>query len=98
MSKENSTQTLVYIGTYTGTLPHVAGKAEGIYVYQFDAATGALTPVSKATGIINPSFYVSVGFVVEIHFHAFKKSSDQGFVNIVGMDGSLKAVQNGIKT
>lgn len=51
-----TTKTLVYVGTYTSTLPHVAGKAEGIYVYQFDAATGALTPVSKATGIVNPSF------------------------------------------
>jgi 6-phosphogluconolactonase len=56
MTKENTTKTLVYVGTYTATLPHVAGKAEGIYVYQFDSSTGALTLVTKATGIVNPSF------------------------------------------
>ncbi|CAN5530711.1 6-phosphogluconolactonase [soil metagenome] len=56
MTQEKSTKTLVYIGTYTGARAHVAGKAEGIYVYQFDSVSGALTPVSKATGIVNPSF------------------------------------------
>ncbi len=56
MTKENPTKTLVYVGTYTATLPHVTGKAEGIYVYQFAPDSGALTPLSKATGIVNPSF------------------------------------------
>jgi 6-phosphogluconolactonase len=41
---------LVYVGTYTYR------KSEGIYVYQLDTSTGALKPVSKATGIQNPSF------------------------------------------
>ncbi len=42
----------VFIGTYT----RPPSKSEGIYVQRFDAGTGALTPVSKATGITNPSF------------------------------------------
>jgi len=48
--------TYVYVGTYTQTLPHVAGRAEGIYVCTLDQATGALNPVGVATGVVNPSF------------------------------------------
>ena len=47
---------IVYIGTYTQVLPHVAGKAEGIYVYRMDRDTGALQYVSTAAGALNPSF------------------------------------------
>ena len=43
-------QVLVYIGTYTRR------GSEGIYVYGFDPTSGALEYVSKATGIVNPSF------------------------------------------
>lgn len=39
------------IGTYTQP-----GKSDGIYVYTFNAATGALTEKSKVTGVKNPSF------------------------------------------
>jgi 6-phosphogluconolactonase len=46
----------VYIGTYTESLPFVAGKAKGIYVYRLDLASGALTYVSEAAETINPSF------------------------------------------
>jgi len=54
-------ETLVYIGTYTepirfGTGKILHGKGEGIYVYRMDQASGALEPVSKATGITNPSY------------------------------------------
>lgn len=38
------------IGTYT------SGKSEGIYVYEFDGATGAAKYKNKATGVENPSF------------------------------------------
>lgn len=41
---------LVYVGTYTGR------GSEGVYVYRLDSATGGLQPVSKATGLRNPSF------------------------------------------
>lgn len=48
--------TRVYVGTYTTTLPHVQGKADGIYVFNLDEATGALEPTSAITGVVNPSF------------------------------------------
>lgn len=38
------------IGTYT------TGKSEGIYVYEFDAASGTFRYLNKATGVENPSF------------------------------------------
>ncbi len=41
---------LVYVGTYTGP------KSKGIYRYQLDLATGAMTPVGEPTESPNPSF------------------------------------------
>jgi 6-phosphogluconolactonase len=41
----------VYIGTYTQP-----GKSQGIYVFQFDAASGKLTPQGLAAEAVNPSF------------------------------------------
>jgi 6-phosphogluconolactonase len=46
----------VYVGTYTEKLPHVDGKAEGIYVYRLERASGELHYVSTTTGVENPSF------------------------------------------
>ena len=40
----------VFVGTYT------KGKSEGLYVFCMDSRTGALSPVSVAKGIANPSF------------------------------------------
>src|SRR5262245_16865296 len=41
----------LYVGTYTrGT------DSKGIYVYEFDDATGTLKPLSVAEGVENPSF------------------------------------------
>ena len=42
----------VYVGTYTGP------KSQGIYVYKFETATGALTPMGVAAETTNPSFLV----------------------------------------
>jgi len=50
MTKESAKQFLVYVGTYTKK------GSEGIYVYRLDTSSGALEPVSKATGVENPSF------------------------------------------
>ena len=47
---------IIYIGTYTRTEPHVQGKAEGIYTYRLDGASGALHYMSVAAGAVNPSF------------------------------------------
>jgi 6-phosphogluconolactonase len=38
------------IGTYT------SGTSKGIYVYQLDAATGKVQPVSEADSVVNPSY------------------------------------------
>jgi 6-phosphogluconolactonase len=50
MPKQTAGETLAYIGTYT------RGKSEGIYVYRLDTTSGALSHVSTAKGIQNPSF------------------------------------------
>lgn len=47
---------LAYIGTYTRTEPHVAGKSQGIHILRFDPATGAFSPQSVAPNNDNPSF------------------------------------------
>lgn len=47
---------LIYVGTYTRSLPHVAAKSEGIYLIGLAPATGALSHVSKTVGVDNPSF------------------------------------------
>ena len=45
-----------YVGTYTATPPHARGRAEGIYVYRLDPASGALTRAGTIPGVVNPSF------------------------------------------
>jgi len=46
----------VYVGTYTRTERPGEHRAEGIFVFQMDPASGALTQVSVVKGIRNPSF------------------------------------------
>lgn len=46
----------VYVGTYTTRLGHVDGKAEGIYTYRFEGASGKLTQIGLTPGVVNPSF------------------------------------------
>lgn len=46
----------IFVGTYTGRLGHVDGKAEGIYTYALDNTSGALTQASLTAGVVNPSF------------------------------------------
>jgi 6-phosphogluconolactonase len=46
---------IVYIGTYTETLPHVEGKAEGIYVYRLQP-DGQLDYITTTLDVRNPSF------------------------------------------
>lgn len=50
MTTQEGKAFFVLVGTYT------TKGSEGIYVYRFDASSGALEPVSKATGIANPSY------------------------------------------
>ncbi|WP_053405956.1 lactonase family protein [Persicobacter sp. CCB-QB2] len=44
------------IGTYTRKEGHVDGKAEGIYIYSFNPANGALEHLSTTGNITNPSY------------------------------------------
>ena len=49
--KTKSNLSNLIIGTYTQP-----GKSEGLYVYEFNSATGDLVYKAKATGVTNPSF------------------------------------------
>lgn len=46
----------LYVGTYTRTEGHVDGKAKGIYVLDFNPATGDLKLAETIDDIINPSY------------------------------------------
>jgi 6-phosphogluconolactonase len=54
----SSNRFTIYIGTYTRRESFVDGKAEGIYIYHLDPATGELTYVATVSGdgTVNPSF------------------------------------------
>lgn len=47
---------LLYVGTYTKKEGHVDGKADGIYILEMNAKTGALTAIDTIKNTINPSF------------------------------------------
>ncbi len=47
----------LYVGTYTQKMGHVPGQpAEGIYLYHFEAESGALARVGVTPGVDNPSY------------------------------------------
>jgi 6-phosphogluconolactonase len=48
--------TFVYIGTYSQYYGHVDGKGKGIYIFTYDPADGAMTPVGVASGIVDPAY------------------------------------------
>jgi 6-phosphogluconolactonase len=52
----NSMSGMLYVGTYTRQEAHVDGHGDGIYVYQFDPATGQLRHQSTFSDVVNPSF------------------------------------------
>jgi 6-phosphogluconolactonase len=55
---QNSDRITIYIGTYTRRESFVNGKAEGIYIYHLDLASGELTSAATVSGpgTVNPSF------------------------------------------
>jgi 6-phosphogluconolactonase len=57
MSERPNPTALVYVGTYT-TWQHAPLKALGIYAYQVDLASGALTLAHTMPQVSNPSFLV----------------------------------------
>jgi 6-phosphogluconolactonase len=58
MTTRDTAARLVYVGTYTDSLPHVQAKASGIDIYRLDMDSGALTYLSTCAGIANPSYLV----------------------------------------
>ncbi len=46
----------LFVGTYTESLPHVDGKAEGIYRVKIDARTGMITAKQSLRNVRNPSW------------------------------------------
>ncbi len=54
----SSDKITTYIGTYTRRESFVNGKAEGLYIYDLDPATGELTYAATVSGpgTVNPSF------------------------------------------
>lgn len=47
---------LLFVGTYTDKMPHVEGKAAGIYVYAWNPDNGSIKLLHTQPGISNPSF------------------------------------------
>ena len=81
MTTNRTATTLVYVGSYTHSLPHVQGQARGIHVYRLDAASGALTLAHTREGLANPSYLTldprrrylySVAERAEGQVHAFR--------------------------
>lgn len=56
MSSNDGLAGLVYVGTYTTRETFVSGRAEGIYAFRFDPATGALSPAHTSSAVVNPSY------------------------------------------
>jgi 6-phosphogluconolactonase len=74
---------LVYVGTYTFR------GSEGIYVYQLDTSNGVLQPISKATGIANPSFLAvdpKQRFLYAVNETADYEGKPQGAVSSFSID------------
>ncbi len=74
---------LVYVGTYTFR------GSEGIYVYHLNPSNGALKPVSKVTGIANPSFLAidpQQKFLYAVNETADYEGKPQGAVTALSID------------
>jgi 6-phosphogluconolactonase len=56
MAAPSGESRLVYVGTFSRTVPHGRGSAEGIYVCRMDPVSGALTLVHTVADVPNPSF------------------------------------------
>jgi 6-phosphogluconolactonase len=52
IKNEKAKEMLVYVGTYTSG----KSRSEGIYVYKFNAESGALSPYKTVRNVVEPSF------------------------------------------
>ena len=55
MTTDSAAQ-LVYVGTYTHSGAADSGRSEGIFIYEFDPISGALTRRGAVRDVLNPSF------------------------------------------
>ena len=54
--KEDTKESILFVGTYTQKEGHVDGQGEGVYAYSMNKETGALTYLSVSDPITNPSY------------------------------------------
>lgn len=94
LSQNAFTQTkqkmLLYIGTYTNT-----NKSQGIYVHEFDSATGKLTPLHIVKNVVEPSFLAidkSRKFLYAVNELVEFEGKNSGAVSAfsIGADGNLQ--------
>jgi 6-phosphogluconolactonase len=52
----DTTDQILYVGTYTETEDHGNGQATGIYIYKLDRTTGRLTHIGTSPETTNPSY------------------------------------------
>ncbi len=93
---ETTDMPLLLVGTYTEKEPHVDGKAEGIYLYAMDTATGKLQHISTARGIKNPSFvaiHPNKQYVYAVSEIAGNDTIDTGLVYAYRLDSSRQFTQ-----
>ncbi len=94
-------QTLrVYVGTYTepirfGTGKILEGKGEGIYLYEMDPSTGAMSARGITTGVVNPS-YLAFGpgnrFLYAVNELKSYEGQASGSISAFAVDGKSGAL------
>ncbi|MGH2345249.1 MAG: beta-propeller fold lactonase family protein, partial [Chloroflexota bacterium] len=93
MTKQTGTM-WVYVGTYTGPMPFVQGKAAGITVCKLDVGSGELSIAHTVTGVTNPSYLVVDAakkhlYVVEEYASANRETGDVSAFRIDQDTGAL---------
>lgn len=84
-------KTIVYVGTYTQQVPHVpVSKGEGVHVFELDTRSGALSALSVAQGVDNPSFITVTSN--RRYLYAASEVSD-GHVSAFAIDPSSGALR-----
>jgi 6-phosphogluconolactonase len=56
MDRASNVANILYVGTFTAHPPYPRGRAEGIYVYNFDPSSVALAPLQVVPDVPSPSF------------------------------------------
>ncbi len=90
----------VYVGTYTepirfGTGKILEGKGEGIYLYEMDPSTGAMSARGITTGVVNPS-YLAFGpgnrFLYAVNELKSYEGQASGSISAFAVDGKSGAL------